>query len=248
MQGSRTLAVVDGQFVNVATLGEGVEGAMARLESGRGFTFLTLNLDHLVRRRLDASFRDAYAHATFVSADGQPVVRLARRGGAVLCRTTGADLVVPLCRAAGDSVPVFLFGTDAKTLDLAGRRLASLCPRLQIAGLLAPPMGFDPHGEQADQAAATIAASGAKLCFVALPAAKQVAFMARYADRYQTIGFVGVGAAIDFLAGTQRRAPKMLQDRGLEWAWRLASSPRAMFGRYLDCGLLYLKLRFGPDA
>ena len=235
---------VDGQRINIATMSEAVDAILGRLQAGRGFTFLTLNLDHMVKRRSDTVFREAYQRADFVSADGQPVVALARQAGVNLDRVTGADLVVPLSAAAAEAgFPVHLFGTTEPALRAASDALCHACPGLVIAGLSAPTMGFDPAGAAAVEAANEIAGSGARLCFVALPTAKQVAFMVRSHAAHPEIGFVGVGAALDFLAGTQARAPLFFQKAGMEWLWRFAAQPRALFRRYLDCGLLYLKLR-----
>jgi N-acetylglucosaminyldiphosphoundecaprenol N-acetyl-beta-D-mannosaminyltransferase len=36
-----------------------------------------------------------------------------------------------------------------------------------------------------------------------------------------------------FLAGAERRAPGWMQRDGLEWAYRLATDPRRLAGRYL---------------
>ena len=238
---------VDGQYINIYDMSDAVKMCREKVSKGRGFTFLTLNLDHLVKRRVDASFRAAYMRATFVSADGQPVVELATRSGAKLARTAGADLVIPLCRASeADGTPVFFFGTTDHALSLASNRLLALCPNLKLAGLEAPPMEFDPFSPDAEAAASRIARSGARLCFVALPTVKQVQFMDRFSTIQPHIGFIGVGAALDFIAGTQMRAPRILQRYGLEWFWRFALSPRAMYRRYLDCGLLYLRLRLQP--
>ncbi len=236
---------VDGQRINIATMDAAIAACMARLDEGRGFTFLTLNLDHMVRRRQDAAFRAAYARVDFVSADGQPVVTLANRAGAKITRTTGADIVLPLCRAAVTAnASIYLFGTEVSTLEIAASKLKDRAPGLRIAGLEAPAMGFDPYSQAAEGAVLRIAQSGAKLCFVALPTLKQVQFMDRFSAQYPEIGFIGVGAAIDFIAGTQSRAPLFFQNNGIEWLWRLAQNPGQMAKRYLDCGMLYAKLRF----
>lgn len=44
---------------------------------------------------------------------------------------------------------------------------------------------------------------------------------------------VGVGAAFDFHAGIVPQAPSVLQESGLEWAYRLAHEPRRLWRRYL---------------
>lgn len=44
---------------------------------------------------------------------------------------------------------------------------------------------------------------------------------------------VGVGAAFDFHAGLVPQAPPVLQESGLEWAYRLVQEPRRLWRRYL---------------
>src|SRR5262249_59958544 len=43
---------------------------------------------------------------------------------------------------------------------------------------------------------------------------------------------MGVGGSLDFIAGTQIRAPGWVQTIGMEWFWRLVSQPRRLFKRY----------------
>jgi UDP-N-acetyl-D-mannosaminuronic acid transferase (WecB/TagA/CpsF family) len=51
--------------------------------------------------------------------------------------------------------------------------------------------------------------------------------------------YLCVGAAVDFAAGAVTRAPRLLQDAGLEWAYRLLQEPRRLWRRYLieDVGI-----------
>lgn len=248
---SPALAFIDGQAVNAPTLATAVEMAMARLRTGRGFTLFTLNLDHLVKRRADPTFRYAYARADIVTADGQPVVTLARKQGAKLERATGADLVVPLCAAAeAERVPVYLFGATEESLQRASNQLRRWFPRLDVRGAEAPPMGFDPDGETALAAGEKIAASGARLCFVALGAPKQELFAARMAALAKAggqdrVGYVCIGAALDFISGHQQRAPRIFQQLGLEWVYRLCAHPGRLGMRYARCAVLYARLRLG---
>lgn len=237
------IATIDGQKINLATLDETVARCMERARAGRGFTLFTLNLDHLVKRRADAAFRAAYARADLVTADGAPVVRLARRQGARLERTTGADLVDPLCAAAARAgTPVYFYGSSTEALERAARELTARHPGLIVAGLDAPPMGFDPRSPAAERAGAAIAASGARICFLALGAPKQEVLADRLARRHPGVGFVCIGAALDFIAGAQNRAPRFFQNNGLEWLWRLGADPRRLAARYARCAALLADL------
>lgn len=243
------LARIDGQAINIASLDIAVRATIERSRAGLGFRFFTLNLDHLVKRRENAAFRSAYEAAEFVTADGMPVMVLARRQGAsVIRRTTGADLVAPLCRAAAVAgIPVAFFGSDAATLERARAVLTAASPALQIAHVEAPPFGFDPHSAEADAAAERIARSGARIVLVALGAPKQELFSMHASLQHPKLGFVCVGAALDFLAGTQTRAPTFFQNTGLEWLWRLAGNPGRLSQRYAKCVAMLAALLATPS-
>lgn len=237
------IAIIDQQAISIRDMGDLLVRVGSAIERRDGFTLYTLNLDHLVKRRQNRNFRDLYARATFVTADGWPVVRLARSQAPGLERAAGADLVVPLCRlAALRDVPVALFGSSGPTLAKAAGRLRTLCPGLQIAYCEAPPSGFDPSGRIGRTAMQKIAASGARICFVALGAPKQEVFSDLAFASHPDVGFVCIGAALDFIAGAQRRAPLVVRKAHLEWAWRFAHQPRRLGLRYLRCALLFARL------
>ena len=238
------LARIDGWPINIATLDDAVEQISADMHKRSAFSVVTLNLDHLVKLRSDASFRSAYRAAKFVSADGAPVAHLARKQCTEIERTPGADLLLPLCREAADGkIGVYLFGTDRDALTRSAAKLSeSTGGRLNICGAAAPAMKFDPSGPEADAALDAIAESGAGLCFVALGAPKQEIFAARALDRGIKAGFICVGAGLDFLAGRQIRAPQFMRNYGLEWLWRLSQNPRRLASRYAKCGIILIDI------
>ena len=247
------VAFVDNQPINIASMPDLLRRLVDLAKVGAGFTLFTLNLDHLVKRRRDPRFKAAYDRATLVSADGWPVAAIARRQGARVERVTGADVVEPLCKAAAEeAIPIFLFGSSPESLDGAARTLRRRYPDLIIAGMQAPPMGFDPTSEEAVAMAQRIADSGARLCFVALGAPKQELFADAMAQRFPNLGFLCIGAALDFLSGKQKRAPKLVQKLNIEWLWRMSSDPRRLVVRYGSCALVLgdvlMKLSAGRAA
>ncbi|WP_090114759.1 WecB/TagA/CpsF family glycosyltransferase [Limimaricola pyoseonensis] len=208
----------------------------ARLRERRGFALATLNLDHLAKLRRDAAFRAAYAAQDLVCADGNPVVWLSRLAGRPVELLPGSDLVLPLVReAAAAGRPVALFGSRAEALERAADVLERAVPGLKVAARIAPPMGFAPEGPAARVALDTLAASGAGLVLVALGAPRQERFAALGRARHPQLGFASVGAGLDFLAGTQRRAPLWVRRMALEWLWRAAAEPGRLAGRYARC-------------
>ena len=234
------VAKVDGWPINIANLSSAIHEIIDAAESGDSFSVVTLNVDHLVKLRRNPAFQDAYRVARFVTADGEPVAWLARRSNPAVERTTGADLVLPLVKAAADAeLPIYLFGTTNDVLARVGQHLTHHTNgTLDIVGSAAPSGQFDPAGEEADAALEIIAASGAKLCLLALGAPKQEILAARAVEKGIKVGFVSIGASLDFLAGTQVRAPQFLQDHGLEWSWRLITHPLRLGPRYASCALV----------
>ncbi|MBA2401302.1 MAG: glycosyltransferase, partial [Bradyrhizobium sp.] len=92
---------VDGIAINVPSIPAAVSSIMSAAQDGDSFSVCTLNLDHVVQLQNLPDFRAAYRRARFVTADGFPIVILGRLVGTSIERTTGADLVEPVCREAG---------------------------------------------------------------------------------------------------------------------------------------------------
>ena len=206
------------------------------LLADRGFGIATLNLDHVVKLRTSPEFLAAYMRHSLVTADGNPIVWLSRLAGQDVSLIPGSELIEPVVEiATRHALPIALFGSTPASLDGAGTALEKAFPGLKIAARLAPPMGFDPTGPAADVLIDELAASGARICFLALGAPKQEIFAARAMGRLPQIGFLSIGAGLDFIAGHQRRAPKIIRLMAAEWLWRFASNPRRLAARYMAC-------------
>jgi len=227
---------VDGITINVHTMDDAISSIVSAAEQEQSFYVCTLNLDHVVHLNTHDDFRRAYRRARFVTADGFPIVVLGRLARARLQRTTGADLFEPVCEEASRrGLSIFLLGAQQHTLDATRRRLRERFPDLEIAGSFAPGRGFDPYSAEADEAIERLDASGARLCFLALGSPKQEVFASRCVDRVHGTGLLCIGAALDFIAGTQARAPQFARRSGLEWLWRLTREPRRLGPRYARC-------------
>jgi len=225
--------------VNMASRAQLLAEVGQRWQEGEGFALATLNLDHLAKLARSGSFRAAYGAQDLVTADGNPIVWLARLAGRRLDLLPGSDLIVPLAQAAAQAgLGVALVGGTHQSLAQAAQALRAAVPGLDIVAQIAPPMGFDPDGAAAGALLDGVAASGARLCFVALGAPKQEMLAARGRTLAPAVGFAGIGAGLDFLAGSQKRAPRWVRRIAAEWLWRMLSDPRRMVGRYSRAALV----------
>ncbi|MFN7002639.1 MAG: WecB/TagA/CpsF family glycosyltransferase [Roseinatronobacter sp.] len=225
--------------VTTATREDLFKDVRKRLSAHLGFALATINLDHLVKLRCNASFRNAYARQDIIVADGNPIVWLSRLAKRPVELIPGSELIDPLARIAAElDVPVAFFGSSPEVLESAAAALQRSHPGLKLAARISPPMGFDPSGAAAERLLDDIADSGARLCFIALGAPKQEEFAAYGRVRTPQIGFVSIGAGLDFIAGQQIRAPRLVRALALEWLWRMALAPRRLGPRYLQCILI----------
>ncbi|WP_299855101.1 WecB/TagA/CpsF family glycosyltransferase [uncultured Roseobacter sp.] len=226
----------DAVVVNVEARDVLLTDLEARLRAAQGFSVATLNLDHVTKLRSLPSFRKAYQRQTHVTADGNPIVWFSRIAGQQVSLVPGSELVDPLAGiAARCGVPIALLGSTESSLEAAAQSLRRRYPDLQVAARIAPQMGFDPTGPEAEEHIEALAASGAGLCFLALGAPKQEIFAAHAAQQLPQMGFVSIGAGLDFISGQQVRAPRLVRALAAEWLWRLASNPRRLARRYGAC-------------
>ena len=217
-----------------------------RIRQRAGFAIATINLDHLVKLRRMEAFRSAYVRQDLVTADGNPVVWLSRLAGRPVSLVPGSDLVEPLAALAADErAPVALLGATPDTLARAAQALTERHPELEIVACLAPGQGFDPNGAEAGALIDALRRSGARMAFLALGAPKQEMFAARCREELPDMGFVSVGAGLDFIAQSQRRAPRWVRRIAMEWLWRMLSNPRRLAGRYASCAFEFPALAFG---
>lgn len=222
--------------VNIASRSALLAAAAQRFAAADGFALATINLDHLVKLRASPAFRATYAAQDFVVADGNPIVWLSRLARRPVELVPGSDMVVPMVRLAVQSGRrVALIGTTDTALSAAEAALQAQIAGLTIALKIAPPMGFDPQGPDAQAILARLAAAEIGFCIIALPAGKQEVLAALGRSLAPQTGFASFGAGLDFLAGNQTRAPRWVRAIAMEWLWRALSDPRRMLPRYAAC-------------
>ena len=205
------------------------------LQDGRGGWVVTPNIDICRQIRHDPAARALVRGASLVVADGMPLVWAARlRGQPLPERVAGASLIFTLSAAAAvHGKSVYLLGGRPGVPGQAAAELARRYPGLLVAGVDAPPDGFDREPGELAAVRKKLAEAQPDIVYVGLGFPKQERVIAALAADLPAAWFIGCGAAIPFAAGALPRAPHWMQRLGLEWAHRLASEPRRLFRRYL---------------
>lgn len=189
------------------------------------------NVHMLMEAHDDEGFADVVNGADLVTPDGMPLVWAMRaKGLRAQQRVYGPTMMLHVLAAAEEGgVPVAFYGSTGKTLTLLSAKLGHKFPRLDVRLLRAPPFAEGQVGSDEDDRA--LRDCGARVVFVGLGCPKQERWMAARREKLHAV-MLGVGAAFDFHAGTVPQAPGVLQEAGLEWAYRLAREPRRLFWRY----------------
>ena len=132
----------------------------------------------------------------------------------------------------------FLFGSTPDVLQALEAGLTERFSGVEIVGTYAP----DPGKEDDRACFERIRAADPHVVWVALGAPKQEMWMHRNSGLLAPSLALGVGAAFDFLAGSKPRAPRWMQQAGLEWLHRLSSEPQRLGWRYLNTNVRFLVL------
>ncbi len=225
---------VAGVEIDNVTLTEAIERIDALVSRRAPALVVTPNVDHVVRMRRDATYAQLVHAADLVLADGQPLVWASRvRGTPLKARVAGSDLFPELCaHAAERGLRVFFLGGAPGAAEGARQVLMERHPKLCVAGVHCPPMGFERDATASRAALEAVRNAAADIVFVGLGSPKQEFWIRDHMHQYPPAVSIGVGVSFSFVAGQVRRAPQWMQRVGLEWLHRVAQEPRRLWRRY----------------
>ena len=221
--------------IDALRLEEAIDAIDSLVARGRGGMVFTPNVDHIVMAEENPQFRSAYEAADLSLVDGVPVLWASRiLGRALPEKVSGSDLVRPLAaRAALRQWRVYFLGARAGVGAKARESLEQDYPGLRIVGTSSPDIDLDAPVDDHGDVLAEVQKARPHLLFLALGAPKQEVWAHRIRDLVRPAVILGVGAALDFIAGTVKRAPPWVSVTGFEWLYRLAHEPRRLWRRYL---------------
>lgn len=200
------------------------------------------NVHMLVEAYKDESFAQIVNNADVITADGKPIIwGIKLMHHLEQARVAGMDLLPSLLTGACENnVPVYFLGGTERMLERTKIYAEMNCPELQIAGMFSPPFRALSEEEEED-IVVNINASGAGLVLVAMGCPKQEKWMAAMKGRIHA-SMIGIGGALPVMIGQQKRAPRWMQNAGLEWAYRLGQEPRRLFKRYAVTNTIFIWL------
>jgi len=198
----------------------------------------------------DARFRDTFAQADLIHADGQAAVFASRflTSTPVPERSATTDFIHDAARiGAAHGLRFFLLGATEEANAETARILADTYPGLQIVGRLHGYFSAFDEDEIVDE----INLTQPDVIWVGLSVPREYEFSVANRARLKAGWLVTCGGCFNFVTGAYARAPAWMQTAGLEWLYRLAREPRRLFWRYAvtnPLAALLLLTRTGTPA
>ena len=201
------------------------------IKSGRQIAQFGVNsatINDIVRNE---EFRHIINSADLVHIDGMSVVWALRSFSySVPERVATPDLADGiLAMADREEMSVFLFGAKEATLSLCRKNIEKKYPHLKIAG--------SRNGyylpEEEESIFNIINEASPDILLLGMSSPKKELFFESYRHKIRARYILGVGGYFDILSGQIKRAPRWMQNSGMEWFFRLLQEPRRLWKRYL---------------
>lgn len=211
----------------------------------------TPNLNFAVACLSDAAFRLSVLQSDLSLADGWPVIAYGRLSGTRLPERVAGSTLFERVRASSvrPSLSVYFFGGPNGAAQAACKKLNTTQSGITCVGFEEPGFGSIEEmstSERIDH----INKSRPDILVLALGAKKGQAWIQRNLPHLDVPVVSHLGAVVNFVAGSVKRAPTWVQSVGLEWLWRVREEP-SLWRRYAGDGSAFLRLlagRFMPRS
>jgi N-acetylglucosaminyldiphosphoundecaprenol N-acetyl-beta-D-mannosaminyltransferase len=248
-QTTDTVALFGLPITNV-TMNQAVSRIEEHILSGRSHQIATANLDFARNSLRDQYLQRIICECSMVLPDGAPLLWASSLLGVPLQeRVTGVDLIPRLAvLSAQRGYGIYLLGSSDESSEKAAQVLEQRFPGVNIVGRHSPEVR-PLHEMNNEEILRRIEACNPAILLVAFGNPKQEIWIHRHKERLKVPVAIGIGGALDMIAGNLKRAPRWVQTLQLEWAFRMAQEPSRLLPRYVrDAAALMVHLPLGLFA
>lgn len=135
-------------------------------------------------------------------------------------KISGSDYIWDVARyAAQHNHKLFLLGGAPTIAERTALKLQTDILNLKVGGV------HSGRADEFEQIIESVNKSRSDILLVAFGAPKQEKWLSEHLKKTCCKIGIGLGGSFDFIAGTQKRAPRWIQNIGLEWLDRLTKDP-----------------------
>jgi N-acetylglucosaminyldiphosphoundecaprenol N-acetyl-beta-D-mannosaminyltransferase len=212
------------------------------INSGKRIVQNGLNAASICQLVVNKDLKNAYKHSDLVNIDGMSIVWALRfLGHQIPERVACPDLTDDILALANkNNYSVFLLGAQESTLSLCETNIKDNFPGLRIVG--SQNGYFKQHEELA--IIEKIKRANPDILLLGMPSPFKELFTEKYKHDLSIKYYLGVGGLFEIFAGEKKRAPRWMQNLGMEWFYRFAQEPLRLWRRYLIGNLKFVWLVF----
>ncbi|EPJ56250.1 MAG: wecB/TagA/CpsF family glycosyl transferase [Osedax symbiont Rs2] len=172
--------------------------------------------------------------ADIIHADGMSVVKFSKyiypKRQGIPEATPTTDMIHEVPEYNQDKINHFLLGGKEEVVKKAAEMLSELHSKFVVCGYN---NGYFPEDEE-QHIIDKINKSGCQVLWVGLGKPKEQEFCIRNKEKFECVKvIITCGGCYNYITGEYKRAPKWMQNCGLEWLHRMLKQPRHLFWRYL---------------
>ena len=216
--------------IDALTMDETIDRVEQMISEGIPRQHAVVNVAKIVSMKRDPELQMVINGCDMVNADGMPIVwasRLLR--DRLPDRVAGVDLFQELVKLSAErGYRPFFFGAREHVVQRVVETFKNKYPALRVAGFR---NGYFAQEEELE-IARRIRDTGADMLFVGFSSPRKEKFIQKWMSAMQVPFSMGVGGSFDIVAGVTKRAPQWMQQRGLEWFYRIIQEPGRMWKRY----------------
>jgi N-acetylglucosaminyldiphosphoundecaprenol N-acetyl-beta-D-mannosaminyltransferase len=229
--------------VDVLTMSETIDLIDNSILEERSLHHVVVNAVKIVNAQKDKTLKESIVNCDIINADGQGIVWASKLLNMPLPeRVSGIDLMEEIIKlAAKRKYKIFFLGAKEEIVTKVVKVYSNKFGEEIIAGYR---NGYFLKNDE-EIIAQQISDSNAQILFVAISSPKKEIFLNTYKSLIKTPFIMGVGGSFDVVSGFVKRAPKWMQEWGLEWFFRTLQEPKRMWKRYLfgNSTFVYLILK-----
>ncbi len=218
-------------YVNAISMDETIAEVENIIKAGKPTQHVVINALKVNLMNENAELQKIVNACPLINADGASIVWAAKKLGVPLTeRVAGIDLFENLVKLAAEKgYKIYLFGAKEEVVQKVKKIFEEKYPTLKIVGYR---NGYFTEADE-PEIVKNMAESGADMMFVAFSSPKKEFWVNKYLNDLNIPFVMGVGGSFDVVAGVTDRAPKWMQDHGLEWFYRFIQEPRRLWNRYV---------------
>ena len=212
------------------------------LTSSKGKTVAVCNANSLVRSYRDKEINSILNTFDLALPDGFPVAK----ASSMLYknkqrRVDGFNIFNETIKKGLDNdTSHYFYGNSEEVILKLITKLETDYPEVNISGYNCPPIGNE--GELSSSYYQELITNlNPDIVWVSLGFPKQEKVIENFSKTKKiNSNLVGIGFAIEWVAGTKVKAPESLANIGLEWIFRLLQEPKRLYKRYLIDNSLFV--------